>query len=103
MHHSNTIIDTLLHVYSISMHAIVFVALNLTEMFTVMIIIPMVVQNMVAKGSVVGSLESSGNGPGEVGEDGEGGDCRTAEDEESGHPDDLQSKFPVTNKRNQHK
>ena len=58
---------------------------------------------LVAKGSVVGSLESSGNGPGEVGEDGEGGDCRTAEDEESGHPDDLQSKFPVTNKRNQHK
>lgn len=51
---------------------------------------------------MVGSLESSGNGPGEVCEAGEGGGCRTAEDE-SGHPDDLLSKFPVTNKRNQHK
>lgn len=44
---------------------------------------------------MVGSLESSGNGSGEVCEAGEGGDCRTAQDEESGHPDDLLSKFPV--------
>jgi len=55
------------------------------------------------KGECGWSLETSGNGPGEVCEAGEGGGCRTAEDKESGHPDDLLIKFPVTNKRNQHK